>query len=143
MKWIKASEKDMKDMGRKHWRCGKDHKPLSAGVAYNLFFKLKGGHPIEFLDESPVQGVEEAAHHYADKNDLDDMGYHDVEKYDDRKKGFIAGASWQQSQSNAGEQNRIWDEIQTLIFNAGSGQLLRNGTKEELKQKYSVRKINQ
>ena len=52
MKWIQASESDMFDMFKKHWRCGITKEPLTVGVAYNLFFNCKTPHPVEVLDES-------------------------------------------------------------------------------------------
>lgn len=46
--WVKASEDDMIDMGRKYWRDG--YKvPIPAGTAYNL---IKQGLYVEWLDES-------------------------------------------------------------------------------------------
>ena len=49
---IQASESDMIDMFKKHWRCGITKEPLTVGVAYNLFFNCKTPHPVEVLDES-------------------------------------------------------------------------------------------
>lgn len=99
---------------------------------------------------SPVQGVEawenwvdkEAKRYvnriWADQTELSKERNTTVEHF--KNIAEIVKSYWQQSQSNAGEQDALWDEVQTLVFNAGSGQHLRNGTKELLKQKYSITK---
>lgn len=67
MRWVKASNDDLTDMGRKHWRCGKTKEPLTPGVAFNLFFKVKN-HPIEWLDESESTPSGESMEDVLDRN---------------------------------------------------------------------------
>lgn len=54
--WIKATEKDLEDMGRKHWREAKTKHPLTAGAAYT--FIKSDTNEVEWLCEEEVDQEE-------------------------------------------------------------------------------------